>query len=243
MSSFVKTAARLLLFTSLLALTACNAQPANLTPTCDPAAISTQAAATVWAEVTRVIALTPTATITPTPTQTPTLTATPTLQGSPQASGTAGTRVTLPDQAKYVSQSVVDKTVFAPGAKFTMTWRLRNVGTTTWTTFYKLRFYGGNNFGAPQEIPLKAEVLPNGEVEITTNMVAPLKAGTYTSLWTMSNTNSANFNEPVYLEIVVSTTPSPQSATATATATPDDGTGEATITPTVTPSVTATTGS
>ncbi len=242
MTKTAHTVGRILLLASLLLLTACNVPTANLTPTVDPNAIATSAAATVWAQVTQNLALTPSATITPIPTETtlPTETMTPTL-GTPQPTVAAGTlsSTQLPDQALYISQSITDKTAFKPGTKFTMIWRLRNIGSTTWTPNYKLRFYSGNNFSAPKEIVLKKEVKPLEEVEISVDMTAPSRAGSYRSDWVMSNAFGLNFNMPVFLEIVVAsgtaaptetTTPTPSSATATATETP-------------TPSVTPTSGS
>jgi hypothetical protein len=106
--------------------------------------------------------------------------------------------------------------VFAPGETFIITWQLRNVGTTTWTINYLLRFYTGNAFGAPQEIFLDREVAPGDTVDIAIPMTAPTTPGEYRSDWVMANELLANFNQPVYLEIVVAR---PATATPTATAT------------------------
>jgi hypothetical protein len=115
------------------------------------------------------------------------------------------------DKAEWVSQSVADKTVFAPGETFTMTWRLKNTGTSTWTTNYVLRFFGGDRFGLPEEAPLTREVSPGETVDIILQMKAPARPGEYTSVWVMSTADLSNFKEPVYLQIVVAGpgTPSP----------------------------------
>ena len=81
------------------------------------------------------------------------------------------------DKAQWISQSVADDTIFAPGEAFTVTWRLKNTGTSTWTAGYMLRYYSGDTFGAPKEIALGQEVLPGGEVDISINMKAPAKTG------------------------------------------------------------------
>jgi hypothetical protein len=107
------------------------------------------------------------------------------------------------NRAQWVSQSIADKAIFAPGETFTMTWRLKNVGTSPWKSAYMLRFYSGDTFGAPKEVLLGREVLPDGTVDITLHMKAPAKPGSYRSDWVMSSENRSNFKDPVYLMITV----------------------------------------
>lgn len=233
MSPIFKLAVRTGLLAVLLLLTACSAPTPTAAPTQDINPIRTEVAATVLAQVPQLCALTPTVTPTPTttPTVTPTLTATVTPTGL--VSGTPGTVVAGPDKAKWVSQTVTDGTRFAPGAKFNMTWRIQNVGTSTWTVNYRMRFYSGDPFGALREIPLDREVKPGETVDITIAMTAPAKAGEYRSDWVMSNELLRNFNEPVFLKITVA---APGAATATSTTAPA---ATATATGEVVPSLTS----
>ncbi len=92
-----------------------------------------------------------------------------------------------------------------------MTWRLKNVGTSTWTTAYLLRFYSGETFGAPKEVLLVREVPPGETIDITLKMKAPARSGSYRSVWVMSDEKRSNFKEPVYLQInvAVPATPTP----------------------------------
>jgi len=108
-------------------------------------------------------------------------------------------------------QSIADDTIFAPGETFTMTWRLKNTGTSTWTAGYLLRYYSGDTFGAPKEISMGREVLPGGEIDISIHMKAPANPGSFRSDWVMSSENRSNFKEPVYLKIKVAApvTPTP----------------------------------
>jgi hypothetical protein len=185
-------------------------------PTLDLNPLRTEVAGTVFAQVTQDLASTPSATPVPSPTATslPTSTSNPTASPSPSAEVTlsSGTpQVATVNLDQWVSQTIADDTVFAPGQTFTMTWRLKNTGTSTWTAGYLLRFYSGSNFGAPKEIAIGKEVLPGGEIEIAIAMKAPAIPGSYLTDWVMSNETRTNFKEPVYLRIKVAVpvTPTP----------------------------------
>jgi hypothetical protein len=201
---------------SLLWLAACSPTVPTSSPTLDLNPIRTEVAATVLAQVTRDLALTPSITPLPSITATTPPTLTPSLTVSPSPSETvtlsSGTPTTVTvNQAQWVSQSIADDTVFKPGEAFTMTWTLKNTGTSTWTTGYLLRFFAGNTFGAPKEIPISRAVTPGGEIDIAIQMKAPTIPGSYRTDWVMSTENRANFKEPVYLKIKVAApvTPTP----------------------------------
>ena len=54
------------------------------------------------------------------------------------------------DHIQFVSDlTAPDGATFAPGTAFTKTWRLKNIGTCTWTTAYHLVWVGGDTLGAP----------------------------------------------------------------------------------------------
>ena len=232
MATKIKTQGIFGVFFSLVWLAACASPTPTSAPTLDLNSFRTEVAATVLVQVTRDLALTPSATLLPssTPTYLPTSTpvlpasATPSLTAAlpsgtpPSSSGTparatsTGTpTVATQDLAQWVSQSIADDTVFAPSQAFTMTWTLKNVGTSTWKITYLLRYYSGDTFSAAKEIPLGKEVPPGGTVDITIKMKAPVKPGSYRSDWVMSNEFRANFKEPVYLKIKVQgpVTPTP----------------------------------
>ena len=196
-------------------LAACSPSVPTSTPTLDLNPFRTQVAATVLAQVTRDLAMTPSATPLPSPTATNMPTSTPALTASPTPSAavtlSSGTPKAGTDQAQWVSQTIADDTLFAPNTTFTMTWTLKNTGTSTWTASYLLRYFSGNTFGAFKEISLGREVLPGGEIDITIDMKAPANPGSYRTDWVMSNENRANFKEPVYLKIkvVAPVTPTP----------------------------------
>ncbi|MFN2197287.1 MAG: NBR1-Ig-like domain-containing protein [Anaerolineales bacterium] len=236
MTPMKKTIILIGVWLGLLLLSACSTATPTSTPTTDLNPFRTEVAATVYAQVTQALAQTPSPTLIPSPTITPapspSATQAPsatsdTTSTSPQETSTSGTPGTpgtpTTDLAEWVSQSVTDGTVFEPGESFTITWRLRNAGTSTWTPDYLFRFYAGNAFGATQEIPLGQEVAPGATVDISIEMTAPTVVGDYRSDWVMSNEIRSNFNQPVFLEITVArpeTATPTTAAAATATATP-----------------------
>ncbi|MGZ9224378.1 MAG: NBR1-Ig-like domain-containing protein, partial [Anaerolineales bacterium] len=114
------------------------------------------------------------------------------------------------DKASFVTDvTVPDGTVFAPGAAFTKTWRLKNAGSCAWTTSYKLVYYSGEQMGAPTSVNLPWNVALGQTVDISVNMVAPSTAGEYRGFWILSNANGQFFgigtdaSKPIWVEIKV----------------------------------------
>lgn len=188
----------LLALVLVLTLAACSS--ANTTPTTSPEMVYTQAAQTVSAGLTQTAILLPSSTSTPTlaptntpaPTQAATATSgvsvTPLVQKSP-------TRSTGPDKAEWVAQNPGDGTILSPGQDFTLTWTVKNIGTTTWTTDYQLRYYlvdQSLRMGAI-DIKLPKEVKPNESVDLTLTMKAISSTGDFTTIWVLTNKEGANF--------------------------------------------------
>ena len=98
------------------------------------------------------------------------------------------------DWAQFVADvTVPDGTKYAPGTAFTKTWRLKNIGTCTWTTSYALIFSSGNQLGAPSPVNFPISVAPGQTVDLTVNMTAPASAGHYFSYWKLRNASSGIF--------------------------------------------------
>ena len=97
----------------------------------------------------------------------------PTQTGTPCNLASFVTDVTIPDDTTFL----VEK-------PFTKTWRLKNVGTCTWTASYKLVFDSGERMSGPEAQPLTAVAVAPGEtLDVSVNMIAPAVAGTYKSNW------------------------------------------------------------
>lgn len=191
---------------------------AQKTPTTDANLVLTAAAETANARLTELFLATPSgtpepATATADPTQTAAvqtmeaqLTQEALTSSTPAGTATATVAPTssLADKAVYVSDiTIPDGTDLEPGEDFTKTWRIQNVGTTTWTTAYTLVFISGDQMGDVTSVALETSVAPNATVDISVDLVAPTKEGTYRGYWKMLNAAGTYFNDAIYVEIDV----------------------------------------
>jgi hypothetical protein len=115
------------------------------------------------------------------------------------------------DRAYFISDvSVPDGTVFTPGQAFTKTWRLRNVGSCTWTTGYSLVFSTGDQMSGLSSINLPSAVAPRQTIDLSVNLTAPNTAGNYRGYWLLKNASGGVFgigtqgNKPFWLSVGVS---------------------------------------
>ena len=115
------------------------------------------------------------------------------------------------DKAQFIADvTVPDGTVMLPGATFTKTWRLKNVGTCAWTTAYQLVFFSGEQMGAASSAAFPKNVAVGETVDISINMTAPSAAGSYRGYWMFKNASGALFgigtqaNKPWWVDIIVS---------------------------------------
>jgi hypothetical protein len=145
--------------------------------------------------------LTVTATLNNTPTLT--LTAFPTYTQYPTATQTPC------NQASFVTDvSIPDNTHFNPSKTFTKTWRIKNTGSCTWTTSYKLVFDSGDSMGGPASISLPSSVAPNGTIDLSVDLTSPASPGTYIGNWKLMDQNGVRFglgstNKTFWVKIIV----------------------------------------
>lgn len=105
---------------------------------------------------------------------------------------TAGGLPAIPDVMSYMSQNIPDNTAFSPSQTFTLIFVIKNIGTSTWDEKYRIRFFGGERSGAPDDA-LTSTVKPGSTYHVTLKMTAPSKKGSYSSLWVISNPDLRNF--------------------------------------------------
>jgi len=92
------------------------------------------------------------------------------------------------DVAEFIADiTIPDYSEFKAGETITKTWRVRNAGTTTWSTDYTVVFEKGEKLGAPTSINLPKSVGPNQFVDISIDFEVPSAAGEYSSYWNLKN--------------------------------------------------------
>lgn len=122
---------------------------------------------------------------TPEPTETDRPTNTP---RPPTNTPVPPTAVTRCNWAQFVSDvTIPDGTRMTPGQTFTKTWRLKNIGTCTWTSEYYLEFESGDALGAPDSVQIPETVPPGDTVDVSVNLKAPAAAGRKTGYWKLRN--------------------------------------------------------
>ena len=101
---------------------------------------------------------------------------------------------TLCDAGQFIADvTIPDGTAKAPGEAFVKTWRIKNVGTCTWTTSYSAVFVSGAQMGATSPMALPSSVAPGATIDITMNMTAPATAGRYIGHWKLRNASGVQF--------------------------------------------------
>ena len=132
----------------------------------------------------------------PTTTQTPTNTATATnIPPTPTPLPPTATLIPIPCyKVQFISDvSVPDGTDFTGGTGFVKTWRLKNIGSCTWTSDFDLVFISGNGMSAPAVVDMNSSVTPGQTVDVSVSMIAPSSEGSYTGYWKLRSANGIIF--------------------------------------------------
>jgi hypothetical protein len=96
--------------------------------------------------------------------------------------------------AQFISDvNIPDGTVLKSNQVFTKTWRLKNMGSCTWTTDFDMVFVGGNALGAPAAVDIITAIRPGEVADFSVTMVAPANPGTYRSNWQLRNGSGTIF--------------------------------------------------
>ncbi len=198
----------------LFGLVSCNFPFGSQTTTPDENAINTSVAQTLIAlggpASTEAVNL-PTAGAPPTITSAPLPTA-----GLPTVGPTVAPPTLTPTQdtcnrAEWVEDvTIPDGSVLLPNKDFVKTWRVKNVGTCTWTTSYAVVYFSGNQMGAPAATSLLGNIAPGATVDLSVNMKSPGTNGEYTGNFKLRSDTGlifgtgSSFNSPIYAQIKVS---------------------------------------
>jgi hypothetical protein len=99
--------------------------------------------------------------------------------------------------------TIPDGTTMSPGENFTKTWRLKNIGTCTWTSSYAVVFTSGTSMGGPAAQALSGNVNPGQTVDVSVNLTAPGSNGTYTGNYKLRDSGGVLFTNNFYVQIKV----------------------------------------
>ncbi|MBI3170877.1 MAG: hypothetical protein HYZ22_20550 [Chloroflexi bacterium] len=121
-----------------------------------------------------------------------------TLAGSPTATNPPVTLQPAPtskcDAALFLADvTYPDGSIVPRNMTFVKIWRIRNVGTCTWSTSYAVVFVSGDGMSAPTSVPMPGSVAPGQYIEIPVTMVSPNKDGGYRGYWKLRNASGSLF--------------------------------------------------
>jgi len=79
--------------------------------------------------------------------------------------------------------TIQDGTVFAPNADFTKTWRLKNIGSCSWTNSYDLVFVEGSRMEGKKVLALDEKIRPGETLDISIELTSPVNPGDHRGYW------------------------------------------------------------
>jgi hypothetical protein len=194
-----------ILSAGIFLLAACGGSDADLTPTVDPNALSTQVVETFSAGLTQTAVAQPTIqlfpTLTPSATFAPFATSAATFPLISQA--TIAPTKSCYSMAFVSDVTIPDNTPMTPGQTFTKTWKVVNNGSCAWDAGFKFAFTGDDAMsGVTYTLP--SAVAVNATVDISVAMTAPTtKTGAIRSNWRMSTAGGQFFGDEVYVVVTV----------------------------------------
>ena len=98
--------------------------------------------------------------------------------------------------------TIPDGTYFTYGVTIDKQWVVENNGTCNWNSAYRLRYVGGAQLGAPDDIALYP-AKSGTQATIQIMFIAPFSDGEYASAWQAFDPDGLAFGDVFYLRIVV----------------------------------------
>ena len=108
--------------------------------------------------------------------------------------GGAPTATPIPcNLPKFQSETVPDGTQMDAGQHFAKTWRVKNIGSCTWNTNYRLVFSSGDKMDGPSSVSLGREVRPGETIDLIVDLTAPSSNGEYKGYWKIKSPEGEQF--------------------------------------------------
>ena len=109
-----------------------------------------------------------------------------------------------PDKYQYVTQNLPDSYQVRPNVSVTITWTVKNIGTTAWDKNYSLRFFAGPDVKNTY-IPFIKTVAANAATELSATFTTPAQPGNYELWFKLANAQSQNFGDVNFIFTVTNT--------------------------------------
>ena len=107
------------------------------------------------------------------------------------------------DSAQFVTDvTLPDGFVASPSQSLIKTWRIKNTGTSTWGSGYKLVFIDGEPMGAPKETDVQTTA-PNQQVDLSVPITAPSTSGDHAGYFQLRNPQGTFFGQKIWVKIHV----------------------------------------
>jgi len=97
--------------------------------------------------------------------------------------------------ATLVNETYPDRTTLNVNTAFNKSWRIRNSGTCTWNTNYRIVFYSGNSLGGPASRNFTQIVRPGETMDIILPLKVPSTPGTYKGVWHLVGDDNVDFTK------------------------------------------------
>jgi hypothetical protein len=96
--------------------------------------------------------------------------------------------------AKFIKDvTIPDGTTFAPDTDFRKTWRIKNIGTCTWTKEYDLIFVDGARMGGQRALAISESVKPGETIDLSVALTSPDTSGDYKGFWMLRSEDGVIF--------------------------------------------------
>jgi hypothetical protein len=129
----------------------------------------------------------------------------PTVNANPPAGSAAA------DKYEYLGQDIPDRTQFLPNRTVTITWTIKNAGTTGWTKEYILRYFSGPK-PSKDFYNFTKDVPAGGTINFVVTFTTPAAPGDYDLWFKITNAAGQNFGD---LDLVFTVSNNPVRATST----------------------------
>jgi hypothetical protein len=124
--------------------------------------------------------------------------------------------------ANLVGETIPDGTVMQPGETFYKTWNIKNNGSCTWNSAYKIVYWSGDLMGGLVEYQFPEVVGPGETADVTLFLKAPSSNGNHSSYWKLQSEWGGQFgvgqyDQPFYVQVNVNDAENPQYGVANVT--------------------------